>query len=160
MRDKTTDYQISVYKARAVAALEEYVDGLTEIARAAYNRLPKYLREKELPPFDMLSPTDRAIIDHLNEVCDGKYKRLAKEIEKRYGFEIQQENDDDYQDSYFIAQILPDGSALYFDGSDFEVDESWRGAQSDPSGGFDRDITEDHTDAEIEAASERRVLFV
>jgi hypothetical protein len=124
LRDKRTDYQITKYKARAVAALEEYVDGMTEIARAAYDHLPKYLREKELPPFDMLSAQDRAIIDHLNEVCDGKYKRLAKEIEKRYGFEIQQENDDEYQDSYFIAQVLPDGSMLYFDGSDFEVDDA------------------------------------
>jgi hypothetical protein len=121
---ETTDYQISKYQTRAVQALEEYINGMTEIARASYNRLPKYLREKELPPFDMLSPDDRAIIDHLNEVCQKRFNRLAKDIEKRYGFEVQQENDDEYQDSYFIVQTLPNGSVLNFDGRVFEIDDA------------------------------------
>lgn len=120
MRENMTEFQIGVYKARAIAATEEFNEGMEHLFREGYDKLPKYIKE-DYPDYGEISREDIALIDDINEKVGPKYDRLKKEIERRYGFEIQRED----IDVFFIVQMLPDGSTLWFDGSDFDIDTSW-----------------------------------
>jgi hypothetical protein len=118
-----TDFQIGVYKARAIAALDEYCEEMNRIFKAAYDKLPQYIKD-QIPPYELISNEDELIVADLNERCEKKFLRMKKEIEKRYGFKIQDDSDG-YGLDFFIVQILPDGSALWYSGADFDIDSSW-----------------------------------